>query len=136
MLVGDVISATVPWVKESPVIAPHVLRLTSAVACCHVGFLTGCTESPSSTTQCGLPFRDGAADLRRYAGLARPGQGLQDGLDLRISRAAGVLAQHADVLRRGRRRGYQPLVVDGGDEGGLPGRAGHGLGALVREAST
>jgi hypothetical protein len=48
MLVGDVISATVPWVKENPVIAPQVLRLTSAVACCHVGFLTGITDSPSS----------------------------------------------------------------------------------------
>jgi hypothetical protein len=56
MLVGDVISATVPWVKESPVIAPHVLRLTSAVACCQVGFLTGCTESPTSTAARGMSF--------------------------------------------------------------------------------
>jgi hypothetical protein len=56
MLVGDVISATVPWVKESPVIAPHVLRLTSAVACCQVGFLTGCTESPSFTASRGMSF--------------------------------------------------------------------------------
>src|SRR6266581_4425993 len=48
ILVGDVISSTVPWAKANPVIAPHVLRLTSAVACCHVGFLTGCTRSPSS----------------------------------------------------------------------------------------
>src|SRR5712691_3408310 len=47
--VGDVISSTVPWAKANPVMAPHVLRLTSAVACCHVGFLTDCTESPSST---------------------------------------------------------------------------------------
>jgi hypothetical protein len=44
MLVGDVMSAAVPCAKEIPVIAPHVLRLTSAVACCHVGFLTECTE--------------------------------------------------------------------------------------------
>jgi hypothetical protein len=39
MRVGEVISPTVPWAKANPVIAPQVLRLTSAVACCHVGFL-------------------------------------------------------------------------------------------------
>jgi hypothetical protein len=39
--VGDVISSTVPWAKANPVIAPHVLRLTSAVACCQVGFVLG-----------------------------------------------------------------------------------------------
>ena len=44
---GDVRSDTVPWARENPVIAPHVLRLTSAVACCHLGFLTECTDSPS-----------------------------------------------------------------------------------------
>src|SRR5690349_1109354 len=49
--VGEVISSTVPWAKANPVIAPHVLRLTSAVACCHVGFrsvgfLWGGTDSP------------------------------------------------------------------------------------------
>jgi hypothetical protein len=44
---GDVISATVPWAKVNPVIAPHVLRLTSAVACCHAGFLMGCTPITS-----------------------------------------------------------------------------------------
>src|SRR6266403_4495853 len=38
--VGEVISSTVPWAKANPVIAPHVLRLTSAVACCQVGFLS------------------------------------------------------------------------------------------------
>src|SRR5580704_4137684 len=57
--VGDVISSTVPWAKANPVIAPHVLRLTSAVACCHVGFLTGCTESPSATFQLGYVARQG-----------------------------------------------------------------------------
>ena len=51
--VGDVMSSIVPWAKANPVIAPHVLRLTSAVACCHVGFLTGCTKSPSSTFRLG-----------------------------------------------------------------------------------
>ena len=49
MRVGDVISPTVPWAKANPVIAPQVLRLTSAVACCQVGFLPGCTKSPSFT---------------------------------------------------------------------------------------
>src|SRR5437667_5417857 len=44
--VGEVISSTVPWAKANPVIAPHVLRLTSAVACCQVGFLKGGTDSP------------------------------------------------------------------------------------------
>ena len=44
--VGDVISSTVPWAKANPVMAPHVLRLTSAVACCQVGFLRGGTDSP------------------------------------------------------------------------------------------
>src|SRR5580704_14537178 len=38
--VGEVISSTVPWARVNPVIAPHVLRLTSAVACCQVGFLS------------------------------------------------------------------------------------------------
>src|SRR5512146_1216692 len=39
MLVGDVTSATVPWAKVNPVIAPQVLRLTSAVACDQDGLL-------------------------------------------------------------------------------------------------
>jgi hypothetical protein len=39
MLAGDVRSATVAWVKVNPVIAPQVLTLTSAVACCQAGFL-------------------------------------------------------------------------------------------------
>ena len=39
MLAGDVMSATVPWATVKPVIAPHVPRLTSAVARCHVGFV-------------------------------------------------------------------------------------------------
>src|SRR6516225_7411088 len=47
MLAGDVISATVPRAKVNPVIAPQVLRLTSAVACCHVGFFTEGMESTS-----------------------------------------------------------------------------------------
>src|SRR5580658_6631629 len=42
MLVGEVRSATVPCAKANPVIAPQVLRLIRAVACCHRGFLTVC----------------------------------------------------------------------------------------------
>ena len=38
-LVGDVMSATVPWATVNPVIAPQVDRLTSAVDRCHVGFV-------------------------------------------------------------------------------------------------
>ena len=38
-LAGDVTSATVPWANVRPVIVPQVLRLTSAVVCCHVGFV-------------------------------------------------------------------------------------------------
>src|ERR1700730_16304420 len=71
--VGDVISSTVPWVKANPVIAPHVLRLTSAVACCHVGFLTGCTESPSSHVSARLRRLRRAASGRVRARLACAG---------------------------------------------------------------
>src|SRR5579862_7478932 len=42
MLVGDVRSATVPCAKANPVMAPQVLRLISAVACCHLGLRTDC----------------------------------------------------------------------------------------------
>src|SRR5271156_977825 len=123
MLVGDVISATVPWVKENPVIAPQVLRLTSAVACCHVGFLAKFTGSPSSTISVAL-----------YLLLAGTWQGLQDGLDLRIARVIGVLEQHADVLRGRRRRTDHPFPVDVGHERGLSGRAGDRFGAQIGES--
>jgi hypothetical protein len=40
MLVGDEMSAAAALgTKDNPVIAPPALRLTSAVACCHQGFL-------------------------------------------------------------------------------------------------
>jgi hypothetical protein len=39
MLVGDAISAAACGAKDNPVIAPPALTLTSAVACCHHGFL-------------------------------------------------------------------------------------------------
>ena len=47
MPVGEVRSAAVPWVTENPVMAPAVLRLTSAVACCHRVFLVDCTRTAS-----------------------------------------------------------------------------------------
>ena len=67
MRVGDVISATVPWAKENPVIAPHVLRLTRAVA-----FLAGCTKSPSSTIHLVFVI-GGGAGYGRLMSLIRPG---------------------------------------------------------------
>src|ERR1700687_2846834 len=71
--VGDVISSTVPWAKANPVIAPHVLRLTSAVACWHVGFLPGCTESPSSHVSARLRRLLRAAGFRVRAWLVCAG---------------------------------------------------------------
>ena len=47
MLVGEVRLAAGPWATENPVIAPAVLRLTSAVACCHRAFLVDCTRAAS-----------------------------------------------------------------------------------------
>ena len=116
MLVGDVISATVPWAKENPVIAPHVLRLTRAVACCHVGFLTGRTKSPSSTISLGI-LSDwdliGAGNCSCPAGsLASTRQRMEDGLDLRIAGITGVLEQDTDVIGGGRRSADHPFAVN------------------------
>src|SRR5271165_4693785 len=80
--VGDVMSSTVPWAKANPVIAPHVLRLTSAVACCHVGFLTGCTESPSSAFGLDHLARGGPRISPFSAPSACARQGLENRLDL------------------------------------------------------
>jgi hypothetical protein len=38
---GDRTSAAALGAKEKPVMTPPALRLTSAVACCHHGFLAG-----------------------------------------------------------------------------------------------
>src|SRR5690242_21334676 len=46
-LVGEVIVAAAPGTKLSPVITPPVLTVTSAVACCHHGFLTERTGTTS-----------------------------------------------------------------------------------------
>src|SRR5256885_9160191 len=71
ILVGDVMSSTVPWAKANPVMAPQVLRLTSAVACCQAGFLTDCTESPSIAVGTALaggpPRRSQRAELPHWA---------------------------------------------------------------------
>src|ERR1700689_3979961 len=127
MLVGDVISATVPWVKENPVIAPHVLRLTSAVACCQVGFLTECIESPSSAAACGSYLPTCLAYVVSVP-LAGPRQRLQDRLDLRITWVIGVLVQHADIPGGGGGSADHPVLIDGGDKCRLARRTGHRLG--------
>src|ERR1700759_3555933 len=44
-LLGEVIVVAAPGTKLSPVITPPVLTVTSAVACCHHGFLTERTAS-------------------------------------------------------------------------------------------
>src|ERR1700758_1132026 len=46
-LVGDVIVVAAPGMKLSPVITPPALTVTSAVACCHHGFLTERTGTTS-----------------------------------------------------------------------------------------
>jgi hypothetical protein len=45
---GDDRSAVAFGVKENPVTAPPALRLTTAVACCHQGFLAELIGSPPS----------------------------------------------------------------------------------------
>src|SRR5579872_4415117 len=51
-LLGEVIAAAAPGTNVNPVITPPVLTVTSAVACCHHGFLTECTDPfpPLGTT--------------------------------------------------------------------------------------
>src|SRR5215475_9464369 len=66
-LVGEVIVVAAPGTKLNPVITPPVLTVTSAVACCHHGFLTertGTTSPPRRLQSC----------LRRavWAGLPGP----------------------------------------------------------------
>src|ERR1700740_1610311 len=46
-LVAEVIVAAAPGTKLNPVITPPVLKVTSAVACWHHGFLTGRTGTTS-----------------------------------------------------------------------------------------
>src|SRR5205823_14830318 len=83
--VGEVISSTVPWAKANPVIAPHVLRLTSAVACCQVGLVLD-TGSPSSSSECGLDDCAEAAFIWGSGSSLLVVQCLEDRLDLRVTR--------------------------------------------------
>src|ERR1700730_2404762 len=113
--VGEVTSSTVPWAKANPVIAPHVLRLTSAVACCQVGFLSVCflwggTDSPPFSSAFGPGV--GKCALSSVSGsLPHVRQRLEDRLDLRVTWVAGVGEQHADVVGHGRRGAPHPLPV-------------------------
>src|SRR5512142_2082655 len=96
--VGEVISSTVPWAKANPVIAPHVLRLTSAVACCQVGFLKGGTDSPSFSSAFGQGGVGKGALSSVSGSLPHVRQRVEDRLDLRVTRVIGVGKQHADVV--------------------------------------
>src|SRR4029079_2681974 len=88
--VGDVISSTVPWAKANPVIPPHVLRLTSAVACCQVGFLKGGMDSPSFSSAFGRGGLGKRAVSSVSGSLLHVRQRLEDRLHLRVTRIAGV----------------------------------------------
>src|ERR1700745_1799500 len=88
--VGEVISSTVPWAKANPVIAPHVLRLTSAVACCQVGFLRVGTNSPSFWSAFGLDGCAKGAVSSVSGSLPHVRQRFEDHLDLRVSWVIGV----------------------------------------------
>src|SRR5580658_662334 len=55
---GEVIVAAAPGTKLNPVITPPVVTVTSAVACCHHGFLTERTGTTS-------PLRPLQSSLRR-----------------------------------------------------------------------
>src|SRR5947199_6576799 len=132
--VGDVISSTVPWAKANPVMAPHVLRLTSAVACCPVGFLRGGTDSPPFSSAFGRAA-SGLGALSLVSGsLLHVRQGLENRLDLRVTWVVGVGEQHADVVGGGGRGAYHPLPVRVRDQRGLTGCAGHRLRTLAGEA--
>src|SRR6516225_76273 len=132
--VGDVISSTVPWAKANPVIAPHVLRLTSAVACCHVGFLSGGTGSPAFSSSVGPDECANGALNSVSCSLLHVRQRLEDRLDLRVSWVVGVGEQHADVVGRGGRRTDHPLPVRVGDQGRLTSRARYRQRAEAGEA--
>src|SRR6266568_1153573 len=58
----------------------------------------------------------------------------KDGLNPRVARVSRVLKQHDGLLRRLGRCTDNPLLVDIGHEGSLPGWASHRLGAATRKA--
>src|SRR5260370_9148037 len=120
MLGGVARSAAPPGTKENPVMAPPVLRLTSAVICCHRGRPATLISSPHFRWHWAV-MRE---QTRRAPGLCRqPGAGQvpKDGLDLRVAGVVRVFEQHGGVLRGVRTRADDPLPVDIGHEGGLPG---------------
>src|SRR5487761_234034 len=129
-LVGEVIVVAAPGTKLSPVITPPVLTVTSAVACCHQGFLAERTATLPPFDRYS-PFRGVQYEAvvpvcprgrlpphggHRYLAAARlpagGGQAAQDRLDPRVARVAGVLEQHACLLRDLRRRAAHPLFED------------------------
>src|SRR5450759_4196347 len=59
---------------------------------------------------------------------------LKDGLDPRITGVLRVLKQHGGVLGGPGRGTQNPLLVNIGHEGSLPGRTSHGLHAETRKA--
>src|SRR5882724_6838272 len=126
-LVGEVMVAAAPGTKLNPVITPPVLTVTSAVACCHHGFLTERTGTTSPLrrlhSRCLAWF--GISGVLAVAGLlvvvscrgsrclaAGGRQGVQDCLDLRVARVVGVLEQHPGLLGDPRRRAAHPLLED------------------------
>src|SRR5260370_4257726 len=113
--VGDVMSSTVPWAKANPVIAPHVLRLTSAVACCHVGFLTGCTRITFFRVPARIAGPVGAGGLP-FPPLARAVQALEDRPHPRLANGVSVPQPHAPVVRLRGRRPDHPLLLDVGPQ--------------------
>src|SRR6201987_6247110 len=131
ILVRDVISSTVPWAKANPVMAPHVLRLTSAVACCQVGFLRGGTDSPPFSFALALAASGQGALSSVSGSLLHVRQRLENRLELRITWVIGVGEQHPDVVGRGGRGASPPLPVRVRDQRGLPGCAGHRLRTLA-----
>src|SRR5487761_380804 len=127
-LVGEVIVVAAPGTKLSPVITPPVLTVTSAVACCHQGFLAERTATLPPFDRYS-PFRGVQYEAvvpvcprgrlpphggHRYLAAARlpagGGQAAQDRLDPRVARVAGVLEERArDVVQLGHHR---VLTVD------------------------
>src|ERR1700722_15719779 len=111
-LVGEVMVAAAPGTKLNPVITPPVLTVTSAVACCHHGFLTERTgtTSPLRRLQSCLrrPVSAGGAPFARL--LPGRGQAVENGLHLGVAWVGGVLEQHPGLRGDLRGRAAHPLL--------------------------
>src|SRR3984957_17080164 len=123
-LVGEVIVSAAPGTKLNPAITPPVVTVTSAVACCHHGFLTECTVP--------LPPFGGYSPELRWRLQPETGQAGQDRLPLRVARVVGVLEQHAGLRRHLRRGAAHPLLEDVAHQRRLPGRGADRLRAPRR----